>query len=221
MLSTRTKFVLAALVLLAGIAAPGLLLAAPDHGTPAEASSHEPAAHGGTESPLEWKSDLALWTAVVFLLLLSVLWRFAWGPISQGLQKRERAIADQIAQAEKNNQEARRLLGDYQRKLDHSQEEVRAILDEARRDAEQTGRELIEKARSEATREQEKALREIEQASAVAIKELAEHGSQLAVLLAGKIVGQRLRAEDHAELIRRTLAEFPAPAGDRSTKGPR
>ena len=41
-------------------------------------------------NPLEFKTDLALWTAVVFLLLLAVLWKFAWGPLAEGLDKRER-----------------------------------------------------------------------------------------------------------------------------------
>ncbi len=168
-------------------------------------------AHGGhAPDPLEWKGDLALWTLVVFLLLMAILGRFAWGPIASGLAKREKSIADQIAQAEHNHQESRRLLADYQQKLDRSQDEVRAILDQARRDAEQTGRDLIDKARTEAKREQEKAVRDIAQASSAAIKDLAEHSSRLAILLAGKIVGQHLRADDHAELIRRTLAEFPA-----------
>jgi len=187
--------------------------AAAEHGTPA-------GEHGGhSPNPLEWKGDLALWTLVVFLLLMAILGRFAWGPIAAGLAKREKSIADQIAQAEHNNQEARRLLADYQQKLDRSQDEVRAILEQARRDAEQTGHDLIDKARNEAKREQEKAVRDIEQASSAAIKELAEHSAKLAILLAGKIVGQHLRPEDHAELIRRTLAEFPA--GERSASQPR
>jgi len=171
------------------------------------------AGHGGEAgaepNPLEWKSDLALWTGIVFLLLLAVLWRFAWGPIARGLEKREKAIADHIAQAERSNQEAKQLLAEYERKLSGAQEEVRAVLDQARREAEQAGRELVEKARTEAKHQQEKAVREIELASAHAMKDLAEHGAALAVDLAGKIVGARLRPEDHAELIRRTLAEFP------------
>src|SRR4051794_33128053 len=39
--------------------------------------------------PEEFKSDLAIYTFVVFMLLLALLTKFAWGPISQGLAKRE------------------------------------------------------------------------------------------------------------------------------------
>jgi F-type H+-transporting ATPase subunit b len=170
------------------------------------------AAHQGDESgpanPLEWKSDLALWTAVVFLVMLFVLWKAAWKPIAQGLDNREKSIADQIAQAERNNQDAKQLLASYQQKLVGAQDEVRAILDRARRDAEQAGREMLEKTREEIQREHQKALREIDTAAAVAMKELAQLSADLAVQLAGKIVRGNLKPVDHAELIDQAMRDF-------------
>jgi F-type H+-transporting ATPase subunit b len=159
-------------------------------------------------NPLEWKSDLALWTAVVFLVMLFVLWKAAWKPIAQGLDKREKSIADQIAQAERNNQEAKELLASYQQKLNGAQDEVRAILDRARRDAEQAGREILEKTREEVQREHQKALREIDTAAAVAMKDLAQFSAGLAVQLAGKIVRGNLKPVDHAELVDQAMRDF-------------
>ena len=49
--------------------------------------------------PTTWEevaADLALWTAVVFVVLLLVLSKLAWRPIVGGLQKREQRIADEI-----------------------------------------------------------------------------------------------------------------------------
>ena len=90
---------------------------APEH---SEAEAGE-AAHGGhgeiNTNPLEFKTDLAIWTAVVFLIVLSLLWKFAWGPIAEGLDKREQRIADEISAAEKSNADARDLLQQYQDKL--------------------------------------------------------------------------------------------------------
>ena len=108
---------------------------------------------GGPVNPLEWKSDLAIWTAVVFLLLLAILWKIAWKPLAEALDKREQNMADQIAQAEAANQKAKEILADYERKLAAAQDEVRAILDQGRRDAEQAGHELIDKAKQEAEAE--------------------------------------------------------------------
>jgi F-type H+-transporting ATPase subunit b len=177
------------------------------------AEALHPDAHGGghaeeTPNPLEIKGDLALWTVVVFLVLLFILWKFAWGPVVEGLDKREQYIASQISHAEKNNAEARRLLEEYQQKLSEVQGEVRAIVEQGRHDAEQVGRELIEKARLEAKHEEEKAVREIEQATSAALAELAERSATLAVQLAGKIVGAKLQPADHATLIQQTVADF-------------
>jgi F-type H+-transporting ATPase subunit b len=160
-------------------------------------------------NPLDFKADLAIWTAVVFLLLLAVLWKFAWGPIAQGLDKREQGIADQIAQAERSNEEARRLLEEYQQKLADSEDEVRGIVEQGRRGAEQVGREIVEKARAEAQAEQQRSLREIETATAGALKELAERGAELAVRLAGKIVRAELKPADHTQLIEEAVSRFP------------
>lgn len=162
----------------------------------------------GAINPLEWKSDLALWTAVVFLCLLAILWKFAWKPIADGLDKRERNVADQITQAEAANQKAKDILADYERKLAAAQDQVRGILDQGRRDAEKVGHELIDKAKEDAKAEFERAVKQIDAATSAAIKELADQSATLAVELAGKIVNAKLNASDHARLIEQAVAGF-------------
>ncbi len=164
----------------------------------------------GPINPLEWKSDLALWTAVVFLCLLAILWRFAWKPIAEGLDKREQNVADQIAQAEAANQQARDILADYERKLAAAQEQVHAILEQGRRDAAQVGRQLVDKAKDDAQAEFQRAVKQIDAATAAAIEELAGRSATLAVELAGKIVHAKLNRNDHAQLIEQALAGFVA-----------
>ncbi|MBN2475772.1 MAG: F0F1 ATP synthase subunit B [Pirellulales bacterium] len=166
-------------------------------------------AHGPVNTnPLEFKRDLALWTFVVFLLLLLILRKFAWGPIARGLQRREDGIADQIAQAERANQQAKELLGQYEQRLAGAQEEVHQFLEKAQRDAEHTGHELIEKAQAEAKHEQQRALQQIDAATADALKELADLSATLAVDLAGKIVRAELKPDDHARLIQQAVSGF-------------
>jgi F-type H+-transporting ATPase subunit b len=164
--------------------------------------------HKVNSSPLELKKDLALWTAVVFLVLLAVLWRFAWTPVIQGLDKREQRVLDQIAEAEQSNRKAQELLADYQRQLQAAQDRVREIVDQGRRDAEQVGQELLEKARRDADAELRRALQDIDAATAGALKDLAERSADLAVQLAGKLVRAELRPADHAALIERAMVDF-------------
>ena len=132
-------------------------------GLPAASSAAE-----GGGGPLEFKKDLAIWTGFVFLVLFIVLRVFAWKPIAEGLEKREGHIADNIAAAERQNKEARRLLGEHQKKLDQVQDEVREIMEEARRDARHTQEEILAKAREEAQRERDRAIRDIDLATQAA-----------------------------------------------------
>jgi F-type H+-transporting ATPase subunit b len=189
----------------------------------AAVESHDAAAHEHHEIghppegssaylPNDVKGDLALWTFVVFLILLGVLWKFAWGPIVAGLDKREQSIHDHIAAAERSHDEAKALLADYERKLTSAAEEVRGMLEEARRDAESTKLQILAEAKAGAEAERQRALRDVEAATDAALKQIAEQGANLAVDLAGKILGAKLNAADHDRLIADAVAKFPTMA---------
>jgi len=175
------------------------------------AAKAEAEGHGGADAevkPLAFQQDLALWTLVVFLVVLAILWRYAWKPIAEGLSKRESHILEEIAAAERRHAEARGLLEDYEKKLAAAGDEVRQMLDAARRDAEQAGAQIVQQARSAAQAERDRALAEIDTATAGALKELADRSASLAVELAGKIVGAHLDRTAHNRLIEQALAGF-------------
>jgi len=181
----------------------------------AQAEAAEPGQGEVDLNPLDFQGDLAIWTAAVFLVLLVILWMFAWRPIANGLQKRERRIADEIASAERSNAEARQLLRQHEERLAAAGEEVRQMLDAARRDAEQVGQQIVEKAQADAEAEHQRALEEIEQAAANAIRELAEESAALAVDLAGKIVNRQLDPKAHSHLIEQAVTDFSKPQSGR------
>lgn len=190
-----------------GSVRPGARAEAP----PAEhdATAHdEHAAHANT-NPLSFDPDLSLWTLAVFLLLLVILRKFAWGPIIAGLDKREKKIADDIAAAQQAHEDAQALLASYEAKLASAQDEVRAIIEEARRDAQHTQAEILAKARSEAEAEMQRAKREIATAKDQALKELMETSANLAVELAGKVIRAKITPAEHSRLIAEALANVP------------
>ncbi len=164
---------------------------------------------GVNKQPEEFKTDLAIYSFVVFLLLLAILTKFAWKPINEALEAREHRIAEHIAAAERQNQEAKQLLAEYDRKLAAAQDQVRAILDDARKDAEHAQQELLAKARLDAQTEMERAKREIDTAKGQALKELAERSTDLAIGLAGRIVRKELKQADHAQLVQEAIARLP------------
>ncbi len=159
-------------------------------------------------SPLSFDLELAICTLMVFFLLLAVLGKFAWKPIMAALEEREQNISDNIADAARQNEDARQLLTEYDRRLAATQDQVRAILDDARKDAERSHQEILAKARIDAEAEMQRAKLEIETATSGALKELAERGTDLAINLAGKIVRKELTSGDHAVLIQEAVGRF-------------
>jgi F-type H+-transporting ATPase subunit b len=210
----RSALLFAVAVLFCGLASRAMAAADP----PAEkaAASEKAAGEYGPElgmpetakGPEEFKSDLAIYTFVVFLILLAILTKFAWGPIVAGLEKREEGIAANIAAAQRSSDEAKVMLAEYEKRLAGAADQVRQMLDGARRDAEQTKLDIVAEAKEAAQLEQQRALREVRTAADQALKEISERGTNLAIDLAGKIVRAKLNPSDHSRLVQEAIAEF-------------
>jgi F-type H+-transporting ATPase subunit b len=184
----------------------------PAHAAADAQETHEHIGHAGgvNTDPAEIKADLALYTLAVFSLLLWILWKFAWDPIMAALETREKHIHGEIAEAERANAEAKRLLAEHDRKLAEVQNEVRAILDEARRDAQHTQDEILKQAQAEAQATRERAVREIEQAKDHALQELFHQAADVATEIAGQIVRRSLNPQDHRDLVAQVIKELPS-----------
>ncbi len=187
------------------------LFVLPDQSMAAAGSGgHSPiGAEGVSEDPSEIKTDLAIHTVIVFLLLFAILARFAWGPISSGLEKREEGIRQNIADAESARVKAEQLLADHEKKLAEVQGEVQEIIAEARRDAEQTKNDIITQAQTEAETTQKRAIDEIERARDHALKELFDTMSNNVLHATEHVLGRTLDDGDQNRLIDEALAQLP------------
>ena len=168
-------------------------------------------AHVETKSvnPLDsLKKDLAFWSAVIFIGLVIILAKFAFKPIVTALDQREQQVADNIAGAERANQEAKELLAQYRDKLSEAEGEVKAIVEAGKKEAERAGELIVAKARDAAEAERIRAAKEIEAATDGALQELAVRSADLAVSLAGKIIRKNLDTDSHADLIQTAVADF-------------
>ncbi len=150
---------------------------------------------------LELKSDKAFFSAVVFLILLAVLYAFAWKPISQGLAKRENAIASQIAEAKNASEVAAAKLKEYEAKLSDAATQAQDLVTQARKDAEQVADRIKADAQLEATRSRDRALAEIESAKQAALSDLTTKSTDMAFSLARRFVGRELTSADQKKLM--------------------
>jgi F-type H+-transporting ATPase subunit b len=151
---------------------------------------------------------LGFWSLVTFVILLLVLRRFAWGPMMEGLHKREHGILNAIDEAKKARAEAEQLRQDWQRRMDQAQDEMRGILDDARRKAEHTTDEMIAKARAEIQGERDRLHREIELAKDQALQEIWGQTARLATEVSAKALRRQITIDDQQRLIDEALAEL-------------
>ena len=183
--------------------------AAKPHGDPAHPGGEHPA-DGGHEprSPIEWKTDLALWTLVTFVVFCVVLAKLAWQPLIRGLDTREAKIRQDIENAEQARIRAEKMLAEHSAKMAQVQEEIRGMLAEARRDAEHAKQEIMAQADKEAKATMARAAGEIEQFKNQALDELFAYMSGAVSNAAEQVVGRSLKDGDHDRLVNEALTEF-------------
>jgi F-type H+-transporting ATPase subunit b len=195
-------------------------LRAEDH-APAQEAAHGSAAQGQPASSpniLELKPSLALATLIVFLVLLLVLWRYAWGPLSKALQDREHNIESTLEEAARGRRESERLLAEHRAQMAQAADQTRAILDEGRRTAEAIANDIVQKAQAEALASRERAEREIGNAKDQALLEIWSKTADLAVSIAGKVLTKELSADDQRRLADAAINELPTANGHGSPR---
>ena len=131
--------------------------------------------------------------------------------IMAGLDKREQAIAGSIEEAQRIKDEAQKISSEYDAKLTAAAEEVRAMLDEARRDADATKQRIVAEAQEAANEERSRALRDIELAKYEALHELKQSSVDMAFGLARNVVKKEINSADHANLVQEAMENLPGP----------
>lgn len=155
---------------------------------------------------------LMVWTLVIFLILLFVLSKFAFKPIIAAVEAREQALEDAINSAKRDREEAALLLAQHRAALDASRGEGQKLIADARAAAERVRTELVEQAHAEQARMLERARAEIDAERAKAIAELRREAVDLAILGAGKVIGQNLDRDANRKLVESFLASVSTSA---------
>ena len=136
--------------------------------------------------------QVVLAQAIAFLVLMVVVWRFLFKPFNAILQQRQEQIANNLANAEAQQERAEALRKDYEAHLAGIADEARLKLEQATKDAEVARQRLLESAKTEIDelhrRNQAQLALEREQLR----RELRTEMSELAVLAAGKALRAQL-----------------------------
>jgi F-type H+-transporting ATPase subunit b len=153
---------------------------------------------------------LTLWAAITFLVLLGVLYKFAWGPIVKMLDDRTRTIHEAIDAAKKERAEAERMLAEQKESLARATREAAELAKRNQQEVEALRQELTAKARKEADELVASARKQIIEEKSKAVSELRGMAADLAIDAASRLVKASLDEKAQRALVEDYLKQLPA-----------
>ncbi|MCA9015884.1 MAG: F0F1 ATP synthase subunit B, partial [Planctomycetaceae bacterium] len=150
----------------------------------------------------------ALWSFIVFVAFIVVLKAFAWGPLIQALDEREMRVVNAINTAESKQKESEELVREHARKIEAAQDEIQAMMVEARSDADRIRQDILEQARQEAESIKTHAIDEIERARELALKDLFDQMNGRVIDATEHVLGRALNESDRERLIEEALSQI-------------
>ena len=163
---------------------------------------------GVNKQPEEFRSDLAIFSAIVFGLLSVGLYYTAWPKILGALAAREEGIRKAIADAEDAKVQATAFMKEHKGRLEAVENTVKEILAEARRDAEHTKLDITQQAEVEAEAIKNRAIAEINRAKDQALDELFSTLAHQVSKATEQVVGRALTGADQERLIQEAVGQF-------------
>jgi len=168
-----------------------------------------------SRNPILPAANELIWGAVAFFVLLFLMYRTVWPQVNKAYQDRRANIEGKLEQAEKDRDEAEKLLERYRQRLAAAEDETKRILEEARANAERVRKDLLAKAETDAERQLERAGQAIRSERDQAIRQLRGEVGTLAVELATRVVGESLDRERQLRLVDRYIDQL----GDQTQAG--
>ncbi len=146
------------------------------------------------------------WMTIVFLSILFILGKFAWGPIMKSLKEREDTIADALKSAEKAKEDMSKLQADNQKILAEAKQERDVLLKEAREIKEKMIADAKGIASIEAAKLIENAKAAIESEKIAALNQIKAQVAELSIEIAEKILTKELsEKKNYDEMIGKSL----------------
>ncbi len=148
-----------------------------------------------------------LFQLAMFIVLMLLLRKYAWGPLMGIMKQREEHVANEISAAENSRKEAAKLLEEQRNLLKEARGEAQSLIESARKQGDVQREEIIVTARTEAERIKEAAKLEIEQQKEKAVTAIREQVASMSVLIASKVIEKELSAADQDKLINEYIQE--------------
>jgi len=145
---------------------------------------------------------------ISFLLLLGLLKKFLYKPLTKYLDERAKAIHNMVEGAKEAEQKAQKYARQTHQALDLARADALKMKKEARRLSDEERRKIIEEAKKEARFLIEEARSQFGRERELAFKKIKSEVAALSVDIASKILGREIKPEDHQRLAEDSIAEI-------------
>jgi F-type H+-transporting ATPase subunit b len=158
-------------------------------------------AGGHVPSPFDINGGVIIWTVVIFVILLGVLWRLGYPSLLRMVEERERRIQKLLDEAEKANAEAQRILEEHKKQIAAARTEAQDILAKAKTVAQKEREALLAKAREEYEALLARARKDIEAEKEKAIQALRREAVELSIAAASRVIEANLDTDANRRLV--------------------
>ncbi len=157
-----------------------------------------------------------IWTLALFGVTMFVLAKFAFPRISEALEKRANAIAENIEESERQREEADKLLAEYRQRLKEAREQADDITARARKASETALTEATADGKAKREELVGAARRDIEAETRRSLEQIRKEVADLTVIATEKVTRKSLDADDQKRLVEEALDEvdFTALSGN-------
>ncbi len=174
----------------------------------------EKAARPGMLTP---NGGLMIWTLLIFIVLMAILTRYAFRPITAAVERREHALEAALEQATRDRDEAAARLAEQRALVERAHGDAARVVAEARTAAERVRADLMAQAHTDQQQLLQRAREEIDGERRRAIADLRREAVDLAILGAGKVIDRNLDDAANRVLVEAFLAGIPtAPSRERT-----
>lgn len=148
-----------------------------------------------------------LFSAITVLVLYLILKHFFFEKVHKFMEARKAAVQDNLDRAKATEEEAQALLSEYQETLSNAEEEKRAIIKEAKAEADRRADAIVGEAKIQAQRIVSEAHENMRAEEEKAVVQLKKEVSSLAVLAAERIMQRELDEKSQQALVDQVLEE--------------
>jgi F-type H+-transporting ATPase subunit b len=167
------------------LSAAALLLAAPR-------AIAQDAGHDAPAGLLDVNSGLMFWTLLIFVALIFILSKYAFGPITAAVEARERALEEAILAAKRDREEASAMLEQQRQQIEAARNDAQRLIADGRAAGEKLRAEMLEETRVQQQDMLDRARREIGAEKDRAIQELRTEAVDLAIAGASRVIEKNL-----------------------------